>query len=410
MAQVLWWLIVGVFALVLFLPVAISPFITAVPLWLAGVLALADVALLVLIRRAVRRPLFRGLTVVAGFALVAALTVALSQWLAFTPPILDAGGSPRPGSIAVMERVELNGSRQWITIRGKNVDNPVLLFLSGGPGGSELPSTRLHLGELEDHFVVVNWDQPGAGKSYYAVDIDALTPGRYIADGQALAQYLRQRFDEEKIYLMGESWGTILGIWLVRDYPELFHAFVSSGQMVNTTENDVMGYQLALEYLAKRGDSETVDKLRANGPPPYTDGNLSLTYMAYLGVLNDYMNEHAHGKGKDVDILVDAINEAEYGLFDKVNWLRGLMDVFNVVYPQLADLDFTTQAAELEVPVYFFVGRHDVNAMASLVERYHDVLEAPHKELIWFERSGHPPLYSEASKVIDIVVSQVRAR
>jgi pimeloyl-ACP methyl ester carboxylesterase len=103
------------------------------------------------------------------------------------------------------------------------------------------------------------------------------------------------------------------------------------------------------------------------------------------------------------------INEPEYGLVDKVNWLRGLMGVFNVVYPQLKDLDFTTQAAEIEVPVYFLVGRYDVNAMASLVERYYDVLDAPYKELIWFEKSGHPPLYSEASKVVDVMVNRVLA-
>jgi pimeloyl-ACP methyl ester carboxylesterase len=197
-----------------------------------------------------------------------------------------------------MEKVELNGSQQWIAIRGQNVDNPVLLFLAGGPSGSELPSTRLHLAELEDHFVVVNWDQPGAAKSYSAVDI--------------------------------------------------------------------------------------------------------------AGVLNDYMGRHAHGEGEDADILVDAINEPEYGLLDKVNWVRGLMDVFNAVYPQLEDLNFTAQAAELEVPVYFLVGRYDVNAMASLAERSYDVLDAPHKELIWFEKSGHPPLYSEASKVVDVMVNCIR--
>jgi pimeloyl-ACP methyl ester carboxylesterase len=193
----------------------------------------------------------------------------------------------------------------------------------------------------------------------------------------------------------------------VRDYPDLFHAFVSSGQMVNTTENDVMGYEFALEYLTERGDMDTVETLRSNGPPPYTEGNLVFTYAAYLGVLNDYMALHAHGEGKDADILIDAINEPEYGLVDKVNWLRGLMNTFNVVYPQLEDLDFATQAAELEVPVHFFVGRYDVNAMASLVERYYDVLDAPYKELIWFEKSGHPPLYSEASKVVDVMVNRV---
>lgn len=401
------YLVVGLIGILTLLPVGVAPFITGVPVWVGLVLVLIDVALIVGVSRTAYTPFIKALVLIGGFLIVAVITVALSQFMAYTPSIRDAKGNSVPGSIAVMERVELNGSRQWITIRGKDVNNPVLLFLSGGPGGSELPSTRLHLGALEEHFVVVNWDQPGAAKSYGAVDIDTLTPERYVADGHALVQHLRGRFDEDKIYLMGESWGTILGIWLVRDYPELFHAFVSSGQMVNTTENDIMGYEFALQYLTERGETERIETLRRNGPPPYTEGNLVLTYAAYLGVLNDYMNQHAHGA--DADILIDAIKEPEYGLLDKVNWIRGLMDVFNAVYPQLADLDLATQAADLKVPVYFLVGRHDVNAMTPLVERYYDMLDAPHKELIWFEKSGHPPLYSEADKVVDIMVSKVLA-
>lgn len=401
------YLVVGLMGLLSLIPVGVAPFITAVPFWLALVLGLADVALVVAAVRWIPTPSVRALAIASGFVTVAAMAVVLSQVLAFTPPILDANGDPVPGSIAVMERVELNDSRQWITIRGRDADAPVLLFLSGGPGGSQLPSTRLHLSALEEHFVVVNWDQPGAGKSYGAVNINDLTPERYIEDGHALVEHLRARFDEDKIYLLGESWGTILGTWLVRDYPDLFHAYISSGQMVNTTENDLMGYEFALDYLTERGEMDRVAKIRRNGPPPYTEGNLTFTYAAYLGALNDYMARNAHGE--DHDILIDAILEPEYGLADKVNWVLGLVRVFNVVYPQLADLDFTTQATELDVPVIFLVGRHDVNAMTSLVEEYYAVLDAPEKTWIWFEKSGHPPLYSETDKLLDIMVNQVLA-
>ncbi len=408
--SILLWIFTGLILILAVLPVVIAPLITAVPWWLAVLLMAVDGVLFLAGLRYLRGMLLKAAVSIGGFVMVAALAVGFSQWLAFTPPILGTDGRPLPGSIASLEQVELNGSRQWITVRGRDINRPVLLFLSGGPGGSELPSTRLHLAELEEHFVVVNWDQPGAGKSYGAVDINALTPERYQADGKALAEYLCRRFDEKKIYLMGESWGTILGIWLVRDNPDLFYAFISSGQMVNTTENDLLGYEFALRSLTEKGDLETVEALKRNGPPPYTEGNLTMTYAAYLGVLNDYMNEHAHGEGEDADILVDAIQQPEYGLLDKVNWVRGLIEVFNKVYPQLADLDFTTQANHLDVPVYFMVGRYDVNAMASLVERYYAVLEAPDKELIWFEKSGHPPLYSEAGKVIDVVVNLALAR
>ncbi|PQJ27013.1 hypothetical protein BSZ35_18775 [Salinibacter sp. 10B] len=347
----------------------------------------------------------RSLALLVGVTAVAVLTVLLSQILAYTPPIVDDSGRPLPGSIASLEQVELNGSSQWVTIRGTSRENPVLLFLAGGPGGSELPSTRKHLGALEDDFLV--WDQPGAGKSFTAVDIGWLTPQRYRADAVALVGHLRTRFDKQKIYLMGESWGTILGIWLVRDRPDLFHAYVGSGQMVRTTENDVMGYELALRYLEGRGETERLERLRRKGPPPYQSGNPILTYADYLDVLNRIMSERAPGEGESHDILIDALLAPEYGFWDKVNWVRGLAKVFNVVYPQLEDLDLTTQAAEVEVPVYFFVGRHDVNAMTTLVEKYYAVLEAPRKEIVWFEKSGHTPLYEEPRKWVEMVRSRL---
>ncbi len=401
------WLIVGLIATLLFGLVALAPFTTAIPHWGGVLLVVADVAVVGIALRRMTTPGARTLTLVGGFGAVAGVTVVLSQMLATTPPIHGPDGAPLPGSIAVLEEVDLNGSRQWVTIRGRDRMNPVLLFLAGGPGGSELPSTRLHLGALEEHFVVVNWDQPGAGKSYGAVDIQTLTPERYRADAHALIEHLRACFEVDKIYLMGESWGTILGIWLVRDHPGLFHAYVGSGQMVNTTENDRMGYERALRYLSEQGRADQLRQLRQNGPPPYTEGNLLFTYAAYLNVLNRYMAQRAPGEGEPHDILMDAIFAPEYGLWDKVNWVRGLIDVFNAVYPQLAGLDLTQQAAELDVPVYFFVGRHDVNAITSLVERYYAELKAPHKELVWFERSGHTPLYEEPGKWVEETVRRV---
>lgn len=336
-----------------------------------------------------------------GFLALAAGGAALLAGCAGTPEIVDGRGEELPESIAVMEQVELNGSRQWVTIRGRDRSNPVLLFLSGGPGGSQLTSTRLHLSELERDFVVVNWDQPGAGKSFRSVRIRDLTPERYVADGLALMEHLRARFDQDQIFILGESWGTILGVWLCQAAPDQIAAYVGAGQMVNTTENDRMGYQFALDRLRAAGNDDRVRDLEKLGPPPYTDGNISLKYAKYLGVLNDYM--YARESGEHHDILLDSLKGSEYTFLDKINWIRGLMKVFNRVYPQLADVDLQAQAASLEVPVYLVIGRHDVNAMTSLAEEYFNTLEAPSKELVWFERSGHPALYSEPEKLVSLM-------
>jgi pimeloyl-ACP methyl ester carboxylesterase len=325
-----------------------------------------------------------------------------SQWHASTPPILSANGQPLPGSIATMEQVTLGDSQQWITIRGKNIHNPVLLFLMGGPGAGGFPDNSLLLtpSPLEDHFVVVNWDQPGTGKSSNAVPIAALTPQRYVSDAYALTQMLRARFHQDKIYVFGSSWGTILGIKLVQQHPDLFYAYIGQGQMVNTTENDIMGYQFALKFAAEQGDSATVETLRQNGPPPYTGDSMAWKYAAYLDVLNRYM-----GALPILQTLqLAAALTPEYGLLDKATYVRSFFDVFTVVYPQLQDLDFTTQANKLEVPVYFFEGRKDVSAMTSLVERYYHVLQAPHKELIW-SNSGHSSM--DENQFMDVMLNHV---
>jgi pimeloyl-ACP methyl ester carboxylesterase len=167
-------------------------------------------------------------------ALLAALAGAMfgSQWHTATPPTLGADGRPLPGSIASLEQVTLNGSQQWITIRGTNIHHPVLLDLGpGGPGAGGIPN-REYLAPLEEHFVVVSWNQPGTGKSYGAVPMAQLTPQGFVADAYALTQQLRARFHQDKIYLLGQSWSSILGIWLVQKYPELYSAYIGQGQMV----------------------------------------------------------------------------------------------------------------------------------------------------------------------------------
>jgi hypothetical protein len=128
-------------------------------------------------------------------------------------------------------------------------------------------------------------------------------------------------------------------------------------------------------------------------------------YLAYLDILNDYMSAPRYA----VILPIVPVIAPEYGLVDKVNHTRGLVESFTVVYPQLQNLDFTTQANTLAVPVYFFVGRSDVNAMASLVERYYNILQAPHKELIWLD-GGHGLSDESMSQLVDVMVNKVLAQ
>jgi len=395
------------FSIIFFFPLTLLPKATAVPMpvWVllmaAGLFALSLQFWI--------KPIGKGIGLsLAGALAVTALGVAASQMYATTPPITDAQGNPVPGSIATLEKMTLNGSQQWVSIRGKDATNPVLLFLAGGPGGSQMSTERLNLPGLEDHFVVVNWDQPGAGKSFDSVDRSKITVERYIEDGHELVLQLRERFKQDKIYLVGESWGSVLGVLLVQRYPELFQAMVGTGQMVAFIENDRICYEFALNWARERGDTAKVEKLLKQGPPPYNDKNLIWEEAAFLLDTYDYMNQNPQINDNGSNTWRD-LAAPEYGLYDKVSWFRGGIETLGIVYPQLWDVDFRKQATKLDVPVYFLIGRHDINAPVKLAQEYYDLLDAPHKEIVWFEHSGHNPWVNEAPEFERVMVEKVLA-
>ena len=378
------------------------------PVWAWIPLAAADVALLILFFWL--KPAWKGATLaVAGILVVSVIAVVASQAFAQTPPITDAQGKPLPGSVATLERVTLNGSRQWISIRGRDASKPVLLFLAGGPGGSQLATARYALGGLEEHFVVVNWEQPGSGKSFDAVDRATITPERYIKDAHALVLQLRERFGQDKVYVLGESWGSALGVMLVQRYPELFHAFIGTGQMVAFLENDRMCYDFALDWAQERGDTKKVEALIRQGPPPYYGHDVAWQEAAFLMDTFNYMNANPAIADNGANTFRD-LAAPEYGLYDKVSWFRGVLETLGVVYPQLWDVDFRTQATNLDVPVYFLIGRHDINAPTVLTKQYHALLDAPHKEIVWFEHSGHTPWVSESDRFVQVMADTVLAQ
>ncbi len=323
-----------------------------------------------------------------------------SQLIGKTPPILNDQGDVLKGSIAELKKIELNGRKEWINIRGENKENPVLLFLAGGPGGSQMAAVRHDLKELEKHFVVVNWDQPGSGKSYYAATKNSLIVEDYIDDGLALTEYLCDRFKEEKIYIVGESWGSALGVFLAADTPNRYHAVIGTGQMIDFLKTEIMDYDKGMEIAKKKDDVDKIAKLTTNGRPPYYGSDVTWKSSEYLSYLSNYMKKNTEIQNNGYNTLRD-IFSPEYGIIDKINFFRGIVTTFNHVYPQLYDIDLRVDYPKLEVPVYFLLGRHDINAPTSLVEEYADILNAPHKKIVWFEHSGHSPWINESDKFVD---------
>ena len=321
------------------------------------------------------------------------LLVTVSQLMAHTPAITDEKGNIVQGSIAELKKVDLNGRKEWISIRGVNKDAPVLLFLAGGPGGTQMSSTRYELAELEKHFVVVNWDQPGSGKSFHCMNVKDITVQTYIDDGIALTEYLRDEFSKDKIYIMGESWGSAFGVFLISEKPEYYQGMLGTGQMVAFKQTEIMDYEKTIEIAKTKGNEKLIEKLMKQGKPPYYDGNIALLSSTYLSYLSQFMSDNPEIYGGYHTIR--DIFSSEYGIIDSINYFYGLMATFNVVYPQLYEIDLREDYTELNVPIYFFIGRHDINAPVTLTKEYYDILSAPKKELIWFEHSGHGCMVNE---------------
>ena len=336
----------------------------------------------------VARRAVAALTTVGLIALAAGLARPAS-----TAPITGPDGEPLPGSIAELTRVDINGHDLSMMIRGNSTDNPVLLFLAGGPGGTELGAMRHHGRLLEQDFMVVTWDQRGTGKSHDQLEpLSTLHLDGAVSDTIAVTNYLRERFGQDKIYLLGQSWGTILGVRAAQQQPDLFRAFIGVGQMVSTAATDRVFYDDTLAWARGRNDTALVDTLTANGPPPYASG------LAYEPALSDeqevYPYDHsanAEGSGQ----MSEGILVGEYTLVEQVHNLGAVMDTFAVLYPAIQGLDLRTDAILIDVPVYLFQGAHEAPGRAILAEEWFAMLDAPRKAMVVADTSGHRPLFEQ---------------
>lgn len=351
-----------------------------------------------------RRRWTGGDRVLLGFeTLLTAGLAVLIAWPASTPAVLGDDGRPVPGSLAELATVRLGGQDQAVMIRAADPDKPVLLYLSGGPGQSDLALSRVLSSGWTADFVFVDWDQRGNGKSYAAFEpASTMTLDQAVADTIELTDYLRDRFAEQKIYLMGESWGTILGVLAVQRRPDLYYAWLGSGQMVNVLETDKRIYHDLVAYATRTGDATFLAKLREVGEPPYrdfpwTNANL-LTWYDYLYA--DYTpSEGYRARGESSGLDPFGVLGSEYDVIEKANVLRGLIDTFAVLYPQLYGIDFRRDVPALEVPVYILDGAAELRGRRDLALEWFDGLQAPIKQLVTFPDAAHSVAFEQADAV-----------
>lgn len=331
--------------------------------------------------------------------------------IVYTPAIPRARGRQ---SLAELVRIPVNGAHQWLLIRSEDIRNPLLLYLHSGPGTTELIPFRQYQQALEQFFTIVVWEQRGTGKSFSpSLAATNMTINQLLADGRAVTAYLCKRFKQGKVLLVGHSWGSALGMLLVRNHPALYHAFVGCGQMVHPARGEQIGYHYCLRRA--RGLPRAQQELLAlDRPRPYLSIDPQGHWFEKLKTQRKWLltlGGELYGR-KDYGLLFNwnTIMQPEYSWLDFVQFAQGSTFSLKQLWPEVMHLNLLRQVPRLNVPVFFLQGKHDYLTPGVLVERYFEKLQAPHKELIWFHVSGHHPLYEERRKFQNILIKRVRPR
>jgi proline iminopeptidase len=353
---------------------------------------------------------------VIAIAVFSLILVALSSALLYRKVLQHKVGRDRaitsPNGIDSLERVRIGGIDQWIEVRGQNVNNPILLFLHGGPGIPFIPLAGAFDGAWEKHFTVVQWDQRGAGKTYASNNVEVLRKTMNVPqmeqDTVDVVNYLRNRFKRKKIFVVGHSWGSILGLWLAHEHPELIYAYVGTGQAVNMKQGAETVYQDALQQARKGHKEQAITDLEsiAPYPPPDADARKMFITNKWAGEL---LGPPPGGPNftNGARILTDLISAPEYSLADDYGFIQGMSFSRDVMLPEVMKVNLSKLGFDFRVPIFFFEGRHDPYCPPSLVWEYSQTIEAPQKEFIWFENSGHYPFFEEQQKFGDELFQRV---
>ena len=301
-----------------------------------------------------------------------------------------------PNGIAELKPVELNGYPQWLLIRGQDVSRPLLLYLHGGPGESNMWTAHYAMKELEKYFVCVNWDQRGAGRSFRpGPPPESMTIDQFVQDTIALIDLLRARFGQQKILLLGHSWGSVLAMKVAAARPDLLYAVIGMGQMVDGKRGEDLSYRYVLERAHAEHNRKVIRVLELLGGSDTFGKDGKFVQRRWLMHYGGFL--HAIGTRGFLSIL---LNAPEYSIGDCISNLsmRDMKFSCRWLGDEIMGVNLLQEIPELSVPVVFFAGSYDYTTPFVLVEQFYASLKAPSKKLIWFEHSAHNPDIEEPDR------------
>jgi len=353
----------------------------------------------------------KRIMVVTSIVLLSILIVCAILLIICSPgkikPIPGENGRPVKGSLSEKVFLNLGGAEQGMFIKSRDTANPVLLYLHGGMPDYFL--TKKYPTGLEDLFTVVWWEQRGSGISFNkTLRPESMNAEQMIADTKELTNYLRKRFGKEKIYLMGHSGGTFIGIQTAQKFPELYHAYIGVAQMADQLKSEILAYDYMLDKFRESGHMKMVRKLEA-APVSITTG----VPEAYRILRDPAMHSLGIGTTRDMKsvvtgIFLPSLACPEYTLTEKLNlWIGKSKSGISVLWDDMISTDLAIRIPELAIPVYFFEGIFDYTCCYSVAKSYFDNLKAPVKGFYTFDKSAHSPLFEEPEKMKQILLNDV---
>ena len=328
----------------------------------------------------------------------------MPSWGGRTAPFTDAAGDVLAGSVAEAGFWRIGDINQWVMVRGRSTDNPLLVILHGGPGSSETALFRSFNASLEESYTVVYWDQRGAGRSYNrSIPPASMTIDRFVADLDDLVETLIARFDKRRVVLLGHSWGSLVGVLYASRHPAKVAAYVGVGQVADMAASEAASYAFALAKARERGHRKAIKQLLAIGPPPHA--------MKALGTQRRWLMAMGGAFGPNLSlakVIWRGLTTPEASVLDLVRLVKGSRFSVRLLLRELLDANLQRDVGRLEAPVFFMLGRRDMQVVAAVSAAYFDVLEAPHKALIWFEASGHMAPFEEPGLFNRLMVETVR--
>lgn len=290
---------------------------------------------------------------------------------------------PNPAVRGSSMYVSIGGIEQWVQLGYTKPGLPALLYLHGGPGGTSVPAAAAWK-PWEEHFTVVHWDQRGAGRTFRKngeAGCGRLTIDRMVKDGIEVAEFLIAHLQQPKILLVGHSWGSALAVFMLKRRPQLFSAFVGTGQLVNMRRNEEYNYERQLEQAKRLGNQEALTALLAIGPPPYANFSSLLS-------LREWTDRLTEGDGDSLQPRPTPL-AADFTAEDVPSMQQGAEFSRRELLGELNAIDLPSLGTSFEMPIFFFEGTHDQQTPIDLAEEYLAAISAPHKGFVRFEGCHH---------------------